>query len=565
MKAPEQGRRRGTALVMVLVLSVGTLALVTTLISLSQGMVKTDRHRRETKELQEVVYAGVSMAVNEINRRRLEGSGYADPTAHGYGCMIFGIPPSGSTEQQTWASMGVPVRDATGKIVGRFRADIRPRTPGSTTDTVKILRVVAAFPTFDMPLTSPLGAVKTLAAGEVEIKRGNPPFDRNALSVRGPAMAGSQPGLHGGGNQVSISGLDAGGNVPAINISDTTTYNNFVANVDSFDGAGDNISGASADGSSVAYQEGTVTNDQAGLLNQQTATDIANGIDARVADVLSSPANKITQAQLDNNGTTNLGNGKFYIDTNNEIKGTITGSGTLVVTKKVVVKGKLRWNGDVIIANESGAGLDIPAGGELAVRDVTPTDTTDGTGVLCIQAMGDTTDQLGLHVKGDCFVGDQANSYPGAFTILGNANTPSTVVDIDSGSEIKVYGIFTIMGNALSIDFNPGGKISVVGSMALITPTGGTGMDIDVANSFHLNLQYSNTGFDQSLSALGQFFDPEGTKLPVSASTYWEVAPSQAYAEQNLRFGITADLATIPNLTDGDLQSGAPTGQKLGY
>lgn len=466
-----EDRRRGAAMVLVLIFGTGALMLVATMLSLSTLSVRAEAQRHDEKVLAAVVRQGVAMSVNEINRRRLE-PGYVDPTGCGFGGILVG--PDG---QEGW-----PVRASGGRLLGRFRSMIRTevRTDGAR----HILSVVAVWPSFADP--------RLMAAGEVELRRGTPPFDRNALSVRGDADAGGAPGVYGTSNQVDI--VDLSYSVPAVNISDESSYQAFLSNVSQFG----SVSGyGGADGA-------TTTSVDSGLLDQTTLQQIAAGIDARVTGV------RATGTRVDSTMIASGAplTGEFYIDASTLIDSsqTLTGSGTLVIAADVDVLGSIDWDGDVIVANASGARLDV--GGRV-----------DVTGVLSVQGIGGATN-MGVSVGNGGRI-----AVDGAFPLLGD-DTSDALLQYASGARILVDGIMTVMGNDLAMEFSTGGELYVSGSLALVTPAGSeTGVDIRFRNGTHMDLAYDAGQFDEGLNALGAFFDPNGVLLPVSVPGYWERAP----------------------------------------
>jgi hypothetical protein len=489
----------------VLIFGVGTLMLVTTMLTLSDTSAKSEGQRHRAKALQMVVRYGIGQALIEINRSRAE-TGYTDPTGNGFGTILTGAGPY-SDGLQGW-----PVRTngTTGQLLGRFRSVVR------TTSGVHVLSVVAVYPDFTNPVE--------MAAAEIEIRRGKPPFDRNALSIRGDADAGGAPGVTGFSNKVDIYGNDptAGAQpVPAVNVSDPSSYASFISNVNKF-GTVSGVGGVDSH---------TVTQNDAGILSEANLLKIAEGINARVLDIKTSGTNlNATSLALLTAGALPL-DGDFYIDSSMNITTPLVGSGTLVIAKDVLISSKVDWDGEIILANEDGARLRVDQGSELNVFGP--------KGVLAVQGVvvaGDTapTGNMGISVKGRLNV-------DGAFTVMGNTNSATLFVQ-EPGARIDVTGIMTVMGNNLAMDLDNGSELNVYGSLALVTPSGSArGVDIDFVNGVGMKLTFINTNFDESLSILGGFFDPAGKILPVSTPSYWERAPKLVLASQTTTLGGTVD------------------------
>ncbi len=496
-RGDRRARREGAALVIVMIFGVGALTLVLTLLSLGQAGAKVESERHQDKALHAVARYGAAMAINEVNRERLTPISYDDPTGNGDGCILFDNGTGGDGLE------GWRVRTADGKLLGRFRAMVRTEVDGATTRN--ILSVVAAWPELLTDMNEVRSRVQKgqmrLAAVEVEIRRGRPYFDRNAFSVRGDADAGSSPGVYGRSNQVNIRG----NGVPAVNISDLSTYNTFLGNLNQFG----TVSGLDPDTSSAAVDEAdTVTNDDTGLLDEEVLTEIADGIDGRVTTILGS-GTEITAAQASSGAT--LPGGTYFIDDDVTIGNgnTLSGSGTLVITESVEIVGTLDWDGTVIVANSHDAKVEVK--GRLNV-----------TGVLAIQGIGDEAD-MGVTVRNG---GRLTVDGPGAFTILTSPKSDGhekTLFNYESGARIDVDGIFSVLGSGIDMDFDTGAEVAVTGSMAIVTPTNATqGVDIRFRPGAQMELNFNGDNFDGAVNALGAFFDPDGTILPVSIPGYVE-------------------------------------------
>lgn len=482
-------------MVMVLIFAVGALALVSTLLALTDASGKVEGGRHRDKTLHAVAMHGLATAINEVNRKR-STAGYADPSGNGFGCVLVG--PDGKR--------GWPVLAADGRVLGRYTTMV---TTDATRRVLSAVVVEKEFPADWAAAEAQLEAgTLRVATAEWEIFRALLGFDRNALSVRGNATAGGRQGIFGGSNQVKIFGNE----VPAVNISDPAAHALFVERdqlsrwgaLTGLDPATGSEAIAVAGEQEWEVRRKTVTNEESGLLSQETMTQIADGINARVAGVIATGTPVATT-----NGT--LPTGTYFIDSTLNIPSgqTLTGSGTLVINKGVTITGKLNWTGDIIVANSDDATVTVK--GELNVD-----------GVLGIQGMGSAT-SMGVLVDsgGKVTVGTDTN--PGAFTMLGS-NTTQSPLRFNSGSNgAQVKGIMTVMGNDMRMVFDTGAKVDVQGSLAFVTPTDATnGLEVEFRNGAHLTASYTARNFDAALNALGRFYDPNANILPVEISGYLE-------------------------------------------
>lgn len=485
-----RGRRRGAALVIVMIFAVGALMVTTTLLSLCDAGAKVEGSRHRDKTLHFVARHGLATAVNELNRRRTDGASYTDPTGNGFGCIL--VDP---TDGQRGFAVYSSDDPATRRLLGRFTTMV------DTSSGRKVLSVVAVDGAFPADMTSAQqlldrGRLRFTTA-EVEILSARLEFDRNAISVRGNAMAGGKNGIHGASNQVYIYG----NNVPAVNISDAAAHAEFLETVD---GWGE-LAGLDPETNAAATSRPkTVTNVESGLLRQETLERIAQGIDDRVANVLSTGSPVVAT-------NTALGDGTYYIDTPLVIGSgeVLRGSGTLVINEGVTITGKLEWTGDVIIANTDDAMVKVK--GDFNVN-----------GVLAVQGMGDAT-RMGVTVQSGGSINVGTASTPGAFTLLGSASTQSPIVFENGADGAFVHGIMSIMGNDLNMAFDTGAKMNIQGSLAFVTPEdAAVGLDVRFRNGAHMTVNYTDSKFDGGLTRLGQFYDPTQSILPVTASTWVE-------------------------------------------
>lgn len=503
-----RSRRRGAALVLVLIFAVGALALVSTMLSLSNASAKVEGSRQRDAALHFVARYGIACALTEINRKRSglpngDSSAYTDPTGNGFGCILVD-PVDGLPGYAVYTNDGGNKR-----LLGRFKTKVNSLV------TPKILSVVAVDGPFPPDATAAQtafneGRLRYITA-EVEIVVARIAFDRNAISVRGDAMAGSGTGImitssNGKAGQVHING----NGVPAVNISDPAAHAAFQADLTGWgtfaglDPATNTQTSTSAN--DFATRNKTLTQEDAGLLSQETLDKIATGINDRVAAVIAS-GTQIT-ASTGTYGTPSVP-GLFYINSVLDIpnSGNLTGYGTLVINKGLTVTGDLNWTGDVIVANSDNALVYVKG-------------TVNVDGILAVQGMGPAV-SMGINIKGRVNVGTVTN--PGAFTMLGGVNTQQPI-SFESGSQgAKVYGIMSIMGNNMTMDFDTGAKMDVIGSLAFVTPeNAANGLTVGFRNGAQMTADFSAPNFDGALTELSVFYDPNQTILPVSSTTYVE-------------------------------------------
>lgn len=516
MRELRQGRRdrRGAALVLVMIFGVAAMALVTTMLSLSSASAKAEGSRHRDKTLYTIARYGLATGVSEVNRSR-EGS--ADLTGNGPGCILVG--PDGLR--------GWPVRDSAGRLLGRFTTKIRTEAVGNG-QTRRIMEVVVAegeFPaTWAEAQTRLADGTLRVVAAELEISVVGIAFDRNALSIRGPATQnggqGFKYGTNPGGRQVEI----IGNGVPAVNISDETAYKAFVGQRadGTFDdnvitrwrafSGWDPTTNTATTGATAAGRRSTVTNDQEGLLNSETLTEIAQGINQRVADLIADPSSQ----QITNTNQT-LAKGTYYVNSTLDIPSgsTLKGEGTLVLNSGMTIKGTLDWKGDVIIPNKNGAVVHVNNGGNFRVD-----------GLLAIQGMG-TANNMGVQLDQGARLSVGTDTNPGAFTILGDADTQNPIrFESGSGSNggVHVKGIMSVMGDALTMTFDSGAGINVQGSLVLVTPDdpNAKGASVVFNGAAHGNFVYAPTNFDGAVQKLGEFFDVNGDSAPIRITSYVE-------------------------------------------
>jgi hypothetical protein len=505
-----RSRRRGAALLLVLVFGVGCMVLVITLLSLAGQNVRGQADNHRQLQLHCVLRAGIADAINEINRTRTDPPPpNPDPGGDGVGALTVGAD----------GLKGIAVLSPTGQILGRYRATI------STAGGTSTLTVVAVSKDFDT-----LPERQHVMAAQLEISRGHPPFPANALSLTGDTDAGynaaTRPGFICTGNP-SLKVADAEFGVPAVNITDPSAFTHFTTDPPGaarsiVDGA-DTLVGAdpSNPGSSASGID-TVTNESAGVLSEDSLHRISSGIDTYCNDhtvgtngtvgfVAATTAGGASFSGGTLTGSVTLPNGIYRLGVDMDLKANITGSGTLIITKKMFVDtgGSITWNGTVIVQSDSA---------ELTMKK-----NVTVNGVLALQAIGSTakiTEQNGCDVE-----------VTGAYVVLADAGTSLT---IDGGAKTTVVGIFTLLGEDVGFDLQNGSELNVQGSLAIAVPTGATlGVDkVDFGSGSHADLEFDQSKFSSGIDVLGAFFDPDGKVLPISAPKYWEVAAPQMMATQ---------------------------------
>jgi hypothetical protein len=296
-----------------------------------------------------------------------------------------------------------------------------------------------------------------------------------------------------------------------------------------------------AEEGTAAGRATTVTNDEKGLINAETMGEVAEAINETVSDIINS-TNGVTGINLRNapeaagkftmsdgadglpntsddimtiTGDIDLGSTSKNYYINNQVVATksLTGKGTLVFNAGFSTSKDVNWTGDVIVANNPKAIVEVTASGaKFTVSNV-----------LSVQGYGSgTATQMGIRLKGSLVVGTDAD--PGIMLILGDQNTKNPLAFESGATGVDVHGIFTIMGNALRMDFDDGSKIKVKGSLAMIVPEDATtGVTVNIFNSAHLDLEFTDTMFDGAIDALSSFYVPDdGGDTPIQPVSFLE-------------------------------------------
>ncbi len=570
---PDRGER-GAALVVVLIFGVGSMSLVTLLLTLTQSSLKheTDRHRR--KALQTVLFEGVSLAFRE-----LQANTYAarngltaeeiDPAGDGVGALIRtryqdgSYAPDASTPAH---QQGVEISDGAGTSLGFARAVVaREQVDGQWQ---RVLLVAAASPDFLSPR-------RAVISTKLLIGQRLPPWlsNRQAFSVVGDSGGASDTAANltvAHSAELTITSTDRG--VPAVNITDSTWHEKFMDAAAS--GGKTSISGSDADGNIVAG-EGTIFNAEAGVVDTQLAADMTAALDQLARDVMRSEnghtgvdlkqyLQDTYQAWGDTNGDGAvdyaditdtisggpyaLPEGEYYLSSaTTSITGSLSGSGNLILAGDVNLKGSVEWDGNLVVTHErtesegTSAQLTLQNGSRLAVG------ANDSTSVLAVNS-GDSNDGGELV----SLTTDSGSRLDVNGVLLTTASTTNTEI-IDSGAQVTVDGIALMIGDGIDYTVRSGGGWNVSGSMVFATPDGSTsGADIDIRAGSHSEFHFDNTNFESGLTTFEEFvkdFGLDTQTFPISLAAYVE-APSFARTLEALVVDDTAGLGYLDLITD---------------
>jgi hypothetical protein len=508
MRLQQRDRRRGAALVLVMVFGVGAFVLVATLLATATIGLKDESERHSLKLLHGVLRAGVEASVNEINRDKAE-DGY-DPGGDGVGAILVG--PDGED--------GWPVEAANGRLLGRFRTVVTLSPTGE-----KVITVTAAWPAFDHPN-------RVMAGAQVVVQAQDPfDFDRNALSVTGPFGDPADP--EDGKTKIQIKDatvniLDPTNSVPAINVEDTSLYETLLA--DLVGATGVTVAGADPENpGSGATGADTTTNQGGTLLSSDVLEALSDAINDYVdATVPTIPDDNRLDKDFDDDGDVNLPFGTYVITDKFKADNgtTITGSGTLIIQGDVKLGNDvdLNWDGDIIIAG--GDGKAKLTGGKDA--DITV------TGNVIVDSNDDS--RLKLHKDSDSVIN-------GSLLILADDKAR---FELKKDEAFTVNGVLAILGgDEVRFDVDKDSELNVNGTLVV-----GLGSDGD-KDKFRLkfkkesvtNIIFDDTLFEAGLEGLGTFLDGliNPDDLPVKLGSYWERSAVNLVALQEA--AIAADQA----------------------
>ncbi|RMG09980.1 MAG: hypothetical protein D6731_18570 [Planctomycetota bacterium] len=484
-----EAREEGQALVIVLILIVGLVALLAVMLPTATDLSKAQGEASRAGALNLVLRAGMEDALAEIIDDE-------DPDGDGYGAVGTGL---------NGAPNGIPV-SVGARTLGVYRATVHDVDPAKNQYALK---VVAAWPS----LTDPN---REVVAAEVLVSSPGVAgwFPDNPFSVLGSAKSKKDSFTYdgSGGNQInSISFIDSSNGVPAVNFSDPGLRNDFITTF-----VGDpriTIAGLDPNTSSPATGAATVS------LNENTAIT-AQGL-AALADAVANEMDAIrtgassgtygTVVELDNkkiDGTTETWGGAgvaTYLDHNSGGGGkteltngaTVTGSGLLVIQRDLEIKkgSSFTWDGDVVVYggnNHSKIKID------------------DGT----------------FNVTGNIIMIPQNNkradfsSKDGTINITGSllslAVNGETEIRLDPGNNtMTLDGILAMLGK--KIDFRTKDTDLTVNGSMVVASAADTNADI---NHFYFD-DHTNSTFNFDTPALSDaktglqnFFDGFGTNPP---------------------------------------------------
>lgn len=516
MRGKRRSKRRGAALVLVLIFGVGALMLVSTMLALSQTGAQQGFEVHRQKELHAVLKAGIAAAVNEINQERRLGGDYTDPEGNGPGA-------TGSTSKTV--RDGVAVTAPNGRVLGRYRSVVERASTryGAAKD---ILVVTAAWPDFTNP--------RRMLAAEVDLVRAPLPFGTRPFEAIGDYDKTTKAFAIENDANVSITAPDA--DVPAVNITDPDFYADFVAdivpNLALVEGADPSNPGTLIQGA------GTVTNDEPGVLNQETLEQIRDGINDRVDDA-NSTGQELTAAYLaalPGYPTVTLPDGVYTVEKELVLPAgvSITGSGTLVVNDEFETQkdASVTWSGDVIVADDSKALLKVAKDGSW----------TQTGGTLAVVS-GDTA-KFEFQKDSEVLLGTTAE--PVALVVIAGSSGEDAKLTFKKDLDFTLVGVITVLASKkIEVTFDkdsgadgiPGtaddedSNVDITGSMSLImldTKTAKTELKITVKKGQDVEINFSSDAVNKALDNLGEFFDPDDNILPLKVTTYWERATSSA-------------------------------------
>lgn len=530
-------RRRGAALILVLIFIAGVFALATSLLALSNSQVKTTAEQHRLRALQAVLRAGIAAAINEINRDRTHGP--YDPGAEGVGAILGPKAADGLHE-------GVPVRASDGRSLGCYRTTLRKH--GARV----LLTVVAAAPSFRNPLQ--------LVGAEAEVDPGTFQFgDRPLEFVGNPSGKDKKPADHDKDieelikvfkiKKADFSVTDPSLQVPAINSTDPLFHEAMSLAMDAEIAEGD-VTVLGADPSnpgSPASGSATITNNPAGgHLTAETMTALSRGLADYAATQAPAGTNLGTAVRAagglfddhhdadhhvsigDGAAVVNvtLAEGIYYVPDDLKLKEnvTITGAGTLIIDKKFKLEhgATLNWTGTVIIASpeDEKAELKVHHGGTLTVD-----------GVLALVGEKKAKFQLDEGHHDD----ETVARIDGALLILTDAMEPDDD-DADDKNDFKVKkdveltvnGVLAIVGEHVHFKVEDEADLKVNGSLSMMFPDDAKkGLHkFEVKKEADMALTFSDPNIAEAVTDLDrlvdQVFGPTRSPLPVSVTTYWE-------------------------------------------
>ncbi|MCO5165360.1 MAG: hypothetical protein M9894_03205 [Planctomycetes bacterium] len=501
--SPRSSRRRGAALVLVMIFGVGALMLVTTMLALTDSSAKSVGEMHAQKNLTLVLKTGMATAMEEIISN-------TDAGGDGVGTILGGD-----------GNPGVAVTSPTGTLLGRYRVTIDTTTfPGK-----QVMRVVAAHPDFtDSPR-------RRLAACEVEVSKGRLRGEANALSFSGETDDDNKFQAPANANHLIIRAPD--GDVPAVNLSDSGLHSSF----NSVIASSATILGQDKDNpDSLGSGANSVTNDEPGVLNETTLSGVRTGVVQQAAQVKNSLLTTTLATTLGSGGAgTLLPTGNYYVPGHTNISGTLTGSGTLVIEGNLTVKNgaKLDWNGTIIVIgsvsnpNSQNAEVKFESGGKLDM------DHANSQSFLFV--VGQDT-----KLTAEPGAGSQRDVTGGILLLSGPNEDAKFEFKSGGGSDgFNINGIMAAYGSKLSFTAANGYNMALNGSLAFVTQEAGNGRytEFKKENGGTVSLTFNNTVFSDALDKLGEFLPANSDALPPSMGAYWERPAPTVLAAQNAQLG----------------------------
>ncbi|MCO5165364.1 MAG: hypothetical protein M9894_03225 [Planctomycetes bacterium] len=494
---PTPSRRRGAALVLVMIFGVGALMLVTTMLSLTDSSAKSVGEMHAQKNLTLVLKTGMATAMAEL----LDGT---DPGNDGVGTISGGN-----------GNPGVAVTSPTGTLLGRYRVALdTTSTPGKT-----IMVVCAAHPDFANP--------RRLAACEVEVATGVLTGNANALSFSGDTDDDNK--FQGPANASHLQIRAPDGDVPAVNLMDSGLHSSFNSVIT----PKATIIGQDKDNpESLGSGSASVTNNPPGVLNETTMSAVRTGVVQLAAQVKASP----TQTLSTSLGTQTLANtGNYYINGHTTVNGTFKGSGTLVIEGNLTVNNgaKLDWNGTIIVignvSNPNGHNADVllKSGGKLDM------DHANSQSFLFV--VGQDT-----KITAEPGAGSQRDITGGLLLLSGPNEDAKFEFKSGGGSDgFNINGIMAAYGSKLSFTAANGYNMALTGSLAFVTQEGGNGRytEFKKENGGTVSLTFNGGVFNQALTKLGTFMAGNPNATPPAFGAYWERPATTVLLHQNSILG----------------------------
>lgn len=504
-----RSRRRGAALVLVLVFGLGALMLVSTLLAISDASTKAEYGRHRTQTLHQVLKAGFADAIHELNKHWWS-SAYKDKGNDGFGAL------TGEDADGDGMPDGVPVRGPDpdganprlGELLGYYRTHVETR--GTAPNDYQVLVVVACWPSFREPQYVVSAEAKVSAGTESVVRRLT---DRNSFFMNvddGTDVDFKISDKADAGADVTMTAPD--NDVPAVNITAPAVYEYFLSDVAPELAA---LSGGDAAGTGDnAVGADTVTNQDAGILNEETIQAVRDGLNTYVTNNLAG-ATPITGTGVYLNGPSRIY--KIATDVNLGSGGAIVGEGTLIITRKLALakEAVFDWTGDIIVVEDSNAVLEFKKEAVASIDGVVSIISSDADAKLKL-------------AKDTVFTVD------GAVLLVAGTDEKAKLT-MKKELDITVNGIFTIVGSEVEVKMDKGDgdalkSFEVNGSFGVIVPSGSEGSKVkfEFKKNSDAAFSFDNGNFESALGDLETFFGTgpggAGGQVPttMTLTTYWE-------------------------------------------